>query len=108
MSRGLKKSYSRGPRTEIRSSRSRSSAFRCVEPFATKLGRPAAQAWVGENVELWDDVWKPIPADRIRDRREPFRDDQGKVVPPGESGNTSSSVTNGGTGGRSIRTTSGA
>jgi RNA polymerase sigma factor (sigma-70 family) len=52
-----------------------------------ELGRPVAQAWIGTQVRLRDDLWKPIQADRVRDRQEPFRDDLGKVVPPGALGN---------------------
>ena len=45
-------------------------------------GRPVAKAWVGDRMEQTGDTWQPVqPADRIRERREPFRDEQGKIVP---------------------------
>ncbi len=51
-----------------------------------ELGRPAAQAWVGAYVSQYDDVWKRIAADRIRDHQDPYRDNHGKIVPPGDVG----------------------
>ncbi len=50
-------------------------------------GRPVAKAWIGDTVNRSDDWWQLIePFDRVRERTEPFRDEQGKIVPPGALG----------------------
>jgi len=50
-------------------------------------GRPVAKAWVGAGVVRLPDEWNIVlPLDRIRETTEPFRDDRGKVVPPGALG----------------------
>jgi RNA polymerase sigma-70 factor (ECF subfamily) len=50
-------------------------------------GRPVAKAWIGSNVIRRGDGWSIVmPVDRIRERREPYRDAQGQVVPPGVLG----------------------
>ncbi len=50
-------------------------------------GRPVAKAWIGSRVEWRDDTWSIVePLDRIRERTEPFRDEQGNVVPAGALG----------------------
>ncbi len=50
-------------------------------------GRPVAKAWIGLGVSPRPERWQAVlPADRIRDRKEPFRDGQGKIVPPGVLG----------------------
>jgi RNA polymerase sigma factor (sigma-70 family) len=50
-------------------------------------GRPVARAWIGDGVRLSEDVWSIFePLDRIRERKEPFRDAQGNVVPAGALG----------------------
>ncbi len=51
-----------------------------------ELGRPVAQAWIGRQVCIRDDVWRPVRSEHIRERQEPFRDDHGSVVPPGALG----------------------
>ncbi len=50
-------------------------------------GRPVAKAWIGQRVEGSEDAWSVFePLDRVRERKEPFRDGQGKVVPAGALG----------------------
>ncbi len=50
-------------------------------------GRPVAKAWIGERIEWSQDVWSIFePLARIRERKEPFRDEQGKIVPAGPLG----------------------
>jgi RNA polymerase sigma factor (sigma-70 family) len=49
-------------------------------------GRPVAKAWVGTDPRPMQDTWNN-PAPRfIRERAEPFRDEHGAIVPPGEVG----------------------
>jgi RNA polymerase sigma factor (sigma-70 family) len=50
-------------------------------------GRPVAKAWVGSTVVKRADNWHLVqPLDRIRESREPFRDEQRQIVPPGALG----------------------
>ncbi|MFI5387336.1 MAG: sigma-70 family RNA polymerase sigma factor [Fimbriimonadales bacterium] len=50
-------------------------------------GRPVAKAWVGWRVERSPDTWRIIePLDRVRERKQPFRDHKGNIVPPGKIG----------------------
>ncbi len=50
-------------------------------------GRPVPKAWVGSGVFRRDDLLMILtPPVGIRERREPYRDEQGKVVPPGPLG----------------------
>jgi hypothetical protein len=50
-------------------------------------GRPVAKAWIGGDVTRRPDRWQTvILPERLRERKEPYRDDQGKIVPPGEIG----------------------
>ncbi len=50
-------------------------------------GHSVPKAWIGDKVQLSGDVWSIFePLDRIRERKEPFRDAQGKVVRPGALG----------------------
>jgi RNA polymerase sigma factor (sigma-70 family) len=50
-------------------------------------GHPVAKAWLGHNLQMTQDAWEIFePLDRIRERKEPFRDAQGKIVPPGALG----------------------
>ena len=50
-------------------------------------GHPVAKAWIGDKVQLSEDTWSIFePLDRIRERKEPFRDAQGKIVPAGTLG----------------------
>ena len=54
-------------------------------------GRPVAKAWIGDSIQPRDDRWQIVQrSDRIRETKEPFRDEQGKIVPAGPSANTSS------------------
>ena len=49
-------------------------------------GRPVAKAWVGTDPRPMQDTWdNPRPA-FIRERAEPYRDEHGNIVPPGEVG----------------------
>jgi RNA polymerase sigma factor (sigma-70 family) len=50
-------------------------------------GRPVPKAWIGLGVSPRPRRWQTVlPADRIRERKEPFRDGQGKIVPAGVLG----------------------
>ena len=50
-------------------------------------GRPIPKAWIGHHpLDLGEDWEIVFPLDRIRDRKEPFRDEQGKIIPPGGLG----------------------
>jgi RNA polymerase sigma factor (sigma-70 family) len=50
-------------------------------------GRPVAKAWVGSRIAPRPDRWDVVePLDGIRERVEPFRDGQGKIVPAGAVG----------------------
>jgi RNA polymerase sigma factor (sigma-70 family) len=50
-------------------------------------GRPIPKVWVGDHLLKLRDNWELVyPLARIRERKEPFRDRQGKIVPPGEPG----------------------
>jgi RNA polymerase sigma-70 factor (ECF subfamily) len=50
-------------------------------------GRPVPKAWIGDGVWRTPDQWQVImPLDRVRERKEPFRDEQGKIVLAGALG----------------------
>ena len=50
-------------------------------------GRPVAKAWVGNRVMTRKKLWEAVePVDRIRERKEPFRDEHGTVVSAGALG----------------------
>ena len=50
-------------------------------------GQPVSKAWVGREVTNPNGRTEIIePLDRIRERKEPFRDEQGKIVPAGALG----------------------
>ena len=50
-------------------------------------GRPVAKAWFGWEVNRSPDLSRVVLApDQIRERQEPFRDESGKIVPPGVLG----------------------
>ncbi len=49
-------------------------------------GRPAPRVWFGHDIRPREDTWRTIELERIRERHEPFRDTQGRVVPPGPLG----------------------
>ena len=50
-------------------------------------GRPVAKAWIGDSIQPRDDRWQIVQrSDRIRETKEPFRDEQGKIVPAGPLG----------------------
>ncbi len=50
-------------------------------------GRPVAKAWVGKDVNRRDDSWEVVePFDRIRETKQPFRDETGKIVAAGALG----------------------
>ena len=72
-------------------------------------GRPVARAWVGDYVTRGRDLWEPVdPLDRLRESKEPYRDDQGRDVPPGKLGKyCKPTATTRGNGTRFILTTSG-
>ena len=46
-----------------------------------------AKAWIGDSIQPRDDRWQIVQrSDRIRETKEPFRDEQGKIVPAGPLG----------------------
>ncbi len=50
-------------------------------------GRPVAKAWFGREAERSPDTWELIePLDRVRERKNPYRDEKGKIVPTGGLG----------------------
>ncbi len=50
-------------------------------------GRPVAKAWVGARVMTRKKHWEAVePFDRVRERKEPFRDEHGTIVPAGAPG----------------------
>lgn len=53
-------------------------------------GRPVAKAWIGNDVRRSYDTWELVhdleAGNRIRERKEPFRDQQGHAVPAGIAG----------------------
>jgi RNA polymerase sigma factor (sigma-70 family) len=47
-------------------------------------GKPVAKAWIGASVRSRLDVWKIVSSpNRVRECRQPFRDEHGEIVPPG-------------------------
>ncbi len=50
-------------------------------------GRPVAKAWVGSDVKKLADSWEIVePFDRIRERKQPYLNERGNVVPAGSLG----------------------
>ena len=49
-------------------------------------GRPVARAWVGSDPRPMQDTWDNPSPKNLRERAEPYRDEHGDVVPPGEVG----------------------
>ena len=49
-------------------------------------GRPVAKAWVGTDPRPMQDTWDNPSPRNLRERAEPYRDEHGDVVPPGEVG----------------------
>ena len=49
-------------------------------------GRPVAKAWVGSCVSATEDRWELVRPEWIRESAQPFRDGQGRVIPPGALG----------------------
>ena len=50
-------------------------------------GRPVAKVWVGEHLRPQPSRWQAIePPDRVRESKEPFRSEQGEILPPGTLG----------------------
>ena len=46
-----------------------------------------AKAWIGDRIQPLPDRWQIVQRrDRLRETREPFRDEQGKIVPAGPLG----------------------
>ncbi len=47
-------------------------------------GRPVAKAWIGRDVWRFDGSWDIVePLDRVRETKQPFRDETGKIVAAG-------------------------
>ncbi|WP_422924035.1 sigma-70 family RNA polymerase sigma factor [Singulisphaera sp. PoT] len=49
-------------------------------------GKPLAKVWVGSEPLPSQDTWDNPRPENIRERKEPFRDAGGQVIPPGEAG----------------------
>jgi thiol-disulfide isomerase/thioredoxin len=49
-------------------------------------GHPVAKAWVGSDPRPLQDTWDNPSPRFLRERAEPYRDEHGQIVPPGEVG----------------------